>query len=702
MFKEQYRRDNEKLHAREELLGDIKVRAAREQQLSSARRGAALRYGVMAAAMVLTLGGGFMMGRFAGQNGAATESMPMTAAADSTSSKTAASNARGVDVDMAPAAAEETQGAPLFPAAVDSYEALYEMIARNSGDRYVAGGGFTVTAEAPEAEEAVEEAAPQAAPAPAVDMEAGAANGAYDGYSETNVQVAGVDEADVVKTDGEYLYYLTNGTLVIATADGADTAIVSKLNLLEQVRDDARFYRAREMYLDGDRLTILLTGEALLWRSNGEGWRELTCMAVYDVGDPSKPKLIEQIGQTGSYLSSRMTDGRIYLVTQQYTYSPLEGIPLSYVPAFWTDGTAETAAVESIRIPDYDTTNTYTVIGSFDAKSPSANRSLTAVLGNAGEIYCNGEHLLLAQNASQYVRSEVEPNEEGKNVAVNRQMSLTRLTLYRLGEHINFLAEGEVRGTLLNQFSMDEYKDVFRVVTTVSDWTETIFTDGIDTYEWSDEHFNCLYTLDADLNLLGSIENIAEDEWVESVRFDGDIGYFVTFRQTDPLFTVDLKDPAKPKVIGTLKIPGFSEYLHTFGEGRLFGIGYDADEKTGWRQGVKLTMFDTTKKADVKELYTKILSADNTPVGSNHRAILVDVGLGLVAFPADESYYVFEYTEQEGFVQKGKLQTDRWGSDLRGVRVGEYLYICSDSAITVIALKDFSVLASVDYEGLQL
>jgi len=172
----------------------------------------------------------------------------------------------------------------------------------------------------------------------------------------------------------------------------------------------------------------------------------------------------------------------------------------------------------------------------------------------------------------------------------------------------------------------------------------------------------------------------------------------VTFRQTDPLFTVDLADPANPKLLSTLKIPGFSEYLHGFGEGRLLGIGYDADEKTGWRQGVKLTMFDTAVKSDVSELHTKILSADSTPVGSNHKAILVDVTRSLIAFPADDCYYVFTYSDTEGFVQRGKLQTEHWGWQLRGVRIGEHLYICSESAITVIALSDCSVLTRAEYK----
>jgi len=713
-FQEQYRRDNDKLHAREDLLVGIKARAEKEsakRAAAAAARRTVLRYGAMAAAFVLVLGGAFGIGRFVGMNGAVSgsvnEAVPMAASAETASEPSAAAGARVIGAPLAPASEEQTDGAPRIDTAVDSYEALYELIAGNLGtsDRVMAGGGLLMGA--PVAEEAAEEeAAPEAAPEPSANKvsaslaEAPAMEAGVDGdYSETNVQVAGVDEADIVKTDGKHIYYIADGTLVIAEAAGKDTKILSETALLSEEENDTYFNHAMEMYLLENRLIVLQRGAAMLWQGRDNRWEDITCMMLYDISEPANPKLIEEIGQTGSYVSSRMTDGRIYLVTQQYLGRPVEAVPLSYVPAVWMREGAQPIAAEKIYIPDRDTTHAYTVIGSFDAKAPREDRSLTAILGHTGEIYCNLDHLLLAQDVSEYVQGQVEPNADydGQNVAINRHESRTRLMLYELGKKPQLLASGEVRGRLLNQFSMDEYQGVFRIVTTVNDWREIIFTDGLDRYEWEDETYNCLYTLNAELKPMGALEKLAENEWVESVRFDGDIAYFVTFRQTDPLFTVDLSDPANPKVLSELKIPGFSEYLHGFGAGRLLGVGYDADPETGWRQGVKLTMFDTANKADVRELQTKLLSADSTPVGSNHKAILVDVSRGLIAFPADESYYVFTYTEEEGFVQKGKLETGRWGTDLRGVRIGEELYICTDTGITVISLGDYSITAHIAY-----
>ena len=244
---------------------------------------------------------------------------------------------------------------------------------------------------------------------------------------------------------------------------------------------------------------------------------------------------------------------------------------------------------------------------------------------------------------------------------------------------------------------MDEYKDVFRVVTSVNSWQQRIYTDGVDTYEYDSTNTNSLYTLDADLNILGKIENLAKDEYVQSVRFDGDIGYFVTFRQVDPLFAVDLSNPAAPRVLDALKIPGFSEYLHVFMDNLLLGIGYNADESTGRTQGVKLSMFDTSNKANVTQITTASVDASWTIVGNNHKAILVDAEKNLIAFPADSSYFIYRYTTDKGFelAAKVSMTADLSSWNLRGLFIGNYFYVLGDSGVTVISLVDFTTLTTV-------
>ncbi|MEN6338615.1 MAG: beta-propeller domain-containing protein, partial [Clostridiaceae bacterium] len=324
--------------------------------------------------------------------------------------------------------------------------------------------------------------------------------------------------------------------------------------------------------------------------------------------------------------------------------------------------------------------------------------SAKAVFGGTSQIYANEEHLLLA--ITEYVNdvSPIAPDKDGKNVQITTGQSNTDLILLGLNEgEITKLASGTVPGYLLNQFSMDEYKDVFRIVTTVDTWTQYVYTDGVDTYDYESSNWNNLYTLDANLTVIGKIENLAKDEYVQSVRFDGDIGYFVTFRQVDPLFAVDLSNAKSPRILSTLKIPGFSEYLQTYGMNLLLGLGYEADEDTGATMGVKLTMFDTSNKANVKELFTQAVDADWTIAGSNHKAILADAEKNLIAFPADTDYYIFRYDAATGFTQVAKvdLSSDLSSWNLRGLFIGDNFYVVSESSVTVISLTNYEVLTKL-------
>jgi len=199
---------------------------------------------------------------------------------------------------------------------------------------------------------------------------------------------------------------------------------------------------------------------------------------------------------------------------------------------------------------------------------------------------------------------------------------------------------------------------------------------------------------------VGKIEGLAEGQHVKSARFSGDVVYFVTFRQVDPLFTVDLSDPANPKVLSALKIPGFSSYLHPFGEGLLVGLGYSADENTGGTTGVKLSMFDIRDKSDVREAHTQKVKADWTPVMYNHKAILVDVEKNLIAFPADEYYFVYGYDAGSGFVEKGRIKLDfdekfYYMDNVRGLYIDGVFYLVQESAVTALDLISLEKLATL-------
>ena len=197
---------------------------------------------------------------------------------------------------------------------------------------------------------------------------------------------------------------------------------------------------------------------------------------------------------------------------------------------------------------------------------------------------------------------------------------------------------GSVKGYLNNSFSLNEYNGNLRVVSTytgddanaVRDFASNI-TGQYYEQNWT-EH-NALYVLDEQLKQIGKIEGLADNETIRSARFFGDIGYFVTFRQTDPLFSVDLSDPANPQILGELKVSGFSSYLHFYGENHLLGIGYEADEATGMITGLKLSMFDISDPKQVTEVNRFTIPGITwCPAIENYKSILVQPEKNLIGF----------------------------------------------------------------------
>ena len=211
----------------------------------------------------------------------------------------------------------------------------------------------------------------------------------------------------------------------------------------------------------------------------------------------------------------------------------------------------------------------------------------------------------------------------------------------------------------------------------------------------TEDDTNSVYVLDEELETIGSIENLAEDERIYSARFMGDTGYFVTFRETDPLFSVDLSDPKNPKIVGELKIPGFSDYLHFYGNNRLLGIGMNVDEKTMTTDGVKITMFDISDKTDVKEEDTYVLkNVYSTDVSYDYKAALVDWEKNLIGFAGytqgGQRYFLFEYDDEKGFVCN--LEEDINGNGMRnprGIYIEETLYVIQGNIIEAYSLKDY-------------
>ena len=499
-------------------------------------------------------------------------------------------------------------------------------------------------------------------------------------YSDTNVRTEGVGEADIVKTDGENIY-LVNGETVEIVDIASD-----EMEHLAQIEMEEDCY-VTELYAADERLLILYTREEYDDGKTGyDGtYRQYTCTDVYDISDPADPEKISTLSQSGYYNTMRVKDGYAYVLSDySLPYDISRPEPRTYIP----EVQGEIMPVSDIYMPQREMGNDYTVITAFSLDDPKEKTDSKAVFGTAGECYVSTENIYVTE--SYY-------NNNDANVT---QTSIRRIAYE--GGVLTGTAQTRVDGILNDSFSIDEYDGYLRMVTTVTSVNEaegsflTVLADMFRGEETETEvrnvDTNSLYILDEDLNVTGEIRDLAPDERVYSARLMGDIGYFVTFRETDPLFSADLSDPHNPKIIGELKIPGFSEYLHPYGDGKLLGIGMDVDEETVATEGVKLSMFDISDPSDVKE-ENKYIMEDmyGTDAGYDYKAVFADVEKNLFGFLAygDSSVYtVFTYDEEGGF-REVFSRTLNWAGSVRGMYAGENFYLISGNTIESFRLADF-------------
>jgi uncharacterized secreted protein with C-terminal beta-propeller domain len=287
---------------------------------------------------------------------------------------------------------------------------------------------------------------------------------------------------------------------------------------------------------------------------------------------------------------------------------------------------------------------TYSVITAMDLTNPKESQVLTkGYLGGSNAMYMSKEALYLT--APIYLPSSKKDNQTTIDRMWSPQETNTEIFKFGLdGTTVNFISSSEVTGMLLNQFSMDEHDDYFRVVTTKG-------------FTWDNEapSENNLFILDEGMKQVGSIEGLAKGERIYSARFMGDKAYMVTFRETDPLFVMDVSNPTAPKVLGELKIPGFSNYLHPLDENHLIGFGYDTksvpNENGGEPRiitgGMKISLFDVTDFANPIEKDVEILGGQGTysSLQHDHKALFQHRQKGLFGFPVT----LYEGTNKEGY-----------------------------------------------------
>ncbi len=467
------------------------------------------------------------------------------------------------------------------------------------------------------AEEAMAAAAPEApdaaiAPVEGVD------------FSGTNVQEAGVDEADIVKTDGRRIFTLSSGQLVVVEA--ASRRSVGSVPVAEG--------RGRELFIDGDSLLLITRSHS----ESGDGSE--TVLQRIDVS--GEPRIIETVGVQGNYISARSVGGTARVILR---YDPQWNFPFVFPQNESAEDVAEMANRAAVLnstlddwLPHYTLGSADSSTGSLmvpcdDVHAPSVFSGFgvttvisvpiggdfdpsqsTAVMAPGDTVYASTGSLYVATtrwiDPEEFGGGEDEWDEDGWREAWSqRRTSVHRFDIS--GDAAAYASSGEVLGVIRNQFSLSEHGGYLRIVTTVGD-------------PWGEETESQVRVLSTDGDVLaevGSVGDIGRGENVQSVRFVGDIGYVVTFRQIDPFYTIDLSDPTNPRILGELKIPGFSSYLHPISDTQVLGVGSDADPE-GRVTGAKVSLFDVSDLAAPREVAVWTAPDGWNDVGWDHRAFL--------------------------------------------------------------------------------
>lgn len=595
------------------------------------------------------------------------------------------------------------------------------------------------------------------------------------GYSTTNIQVAGVDEPDFIKNDGRYIYIISGSRLVIVDAYPAKNAkIISETEMEETVR---------EIFITGDRLVLFSTGssEAPVRSGSGSyGSRErvaimppyyrsnpVTHAVIYDISDRKSPVVIRDYEIDGDYVDARMIRGMVYILTRENVYAYDDFV----VPAIRDSGRVIAEPdVYYFDNPEY--TYVFSTVTALDAATGTEKDAKTFLIGSGNILYVSQDAMYvsyqkwhpvyraytggpeiavavpaagvasgssapapllyedfnrMSETEKQAVIAELKSGEQ--DLIRKREYDQTTTVIHKIAissGNIAYVARGEVAGYLKNQFAMDEYDGNLRVATTSDVWT------GRGQYE-----YNNVFVLDGSMKTAGSLTHIAEQETIYSTRFIGDRLYMVTFKRIDPFFVIDLADPKNPKILGKLKIPGYSDYLHPYDRNTIIGVGKET-AANDWggisTRGIKIALFDVTDVEHPKQIDKVEIgeSGTDSAVLYDHKAFLFDKAKNLLVLPIRQvttvataekagysdtgqrvwyGAYVFGVTPDAGFVLRGTVTHGtaspgyywygRAADEVkRSLYIGNSLYTVSGSKIVASDLADVNTtIKIIDLKG---
>ena len=635
-------------------------------------------------------------------------------------------------------------------------------------DNVIAGGVAKTTLEA---------AAPSTSGAASID------------HSQTNVQVQGVDEADFVKNDDKYLYVIAGNELIILQG----TQKISDTKIIQDNNNSYATPTVRDFFLNGDQIILFVDNyEKTYYFQNYDitpidSYTQNTRVIIYDVSDRTSPKVVQTYDMSGAYYDSRMIDKYVYVVTQDNIndYIHYEGPIVSYA--------AKTIRPDIYYFDVPSQNYQLDTITSINVDSKDVVDSKSFTLGYGTTLMVSQDNIYIAYQNQQYFcwgwrcpardnderarfTTAIQPLLEGdiktkvdtimskglsqdaewsqlsqtfndfyKELGTDEQMQNQYAGMFSniqnaLAEYdakkaiensktiiqeigidngiINYKAKGEVDGRLLNQFSMDEYDGNLRVATTLDVWLNS-----------GRMEYNNVYVLDNNMNTIGSLTGLAENESIYSTRFVDDKLFLVTYRQIDPFFVIDLSVPTQPSVMGYLKIPGYSSYLQPINSTLILGVGKDTTTNEYGSEvpgGIKVSLYDVSDFSNPKEIDKYIIGTQgsDSPVLYDHKAFLYSASKNMLVLPVSEvvsrikngeySYkttiwngaYVFNISDNItllGKVKHSSAETDYYwfnqASVTRSAYIGDNLYTISNKYVKVTDLNNISEIGSVDLPG---
>lgn len=546
-------------------------------------------------------------------------------------------------------------------------------------------------------------------------------------FSTTNIQVENVDEADITKTDGDYIYSISETNVVIT--DVREPENIKVAAKIEQGREIPE-----ELILYQNQLVIISSFEdnnQLASYSYYNGHSNSTVVSVYDIADKEHPQLQKSYTLYEPYNTSRCIEGKLYVFASGSLRKDDDDNIVAY---YIEDNRKCEMSLKDIQYLKDVKTDQQTLISCLDLQNPVSKVDVKSYLMDISNCYVSQNAIYLLDQDYENDHFPIAKIFGWKGIFgladyendFSYQTQIYKFNILENGA-VRYVAKTKVDGKTINQFSLDEYKDYLRVAL-------------------YDEKGSRVVTFNQDLKQLGKSDYVAKGEQMYSSRFLGDKAYFVTYRTTDPLYVVDVSVPEKPTILGELKIPGYSTYLHPYDENHLIGIGMQTKEQVIRNAsgrgsstvatiiGMKMALFDVSDVNHPVQISDTVIGDSRTTsaILTNHKALLFSKERELLAIPVNnyaedfevqakadsytnviqaydsraknyisEGYFVYHLNIADGFQLKGIINHDKTKAKysynnnsklLRGLYIDQNLFTVSETAIKVNRLENLELI----------